>query len=287
MNEHGLPSNDVAGVRNYLQKKLTPSLGEREAASVISILFEHFFGWNRSELSLRAKDRLSESEILKVHKAAKEIANGKPVQHITGTSFFYGNVFKVNQFVLIPRPETEELVDSVVKMNRNPHPLILDIGTGSGCIAISLKKSIPQAEVSAIDVSPEALEMAHANAELNGAEIGFFCEDVLHSSWNKPIDILVSNPPYIPSREASLLDKNVVDFEPHTALFVPDSDPLLFYKAILVLAEKFLRSEGFVAMECHELFAEEVAQLFEKSSLKKVELKSDMQGKQRMVFAFK
>lgn len=285
MNEQGLPSNDVAGVRNYLTKKLTASTEEREAQSIVGILFEYFFGWNKSELALKAKERISESEILKLHMAVKEIAQGKPVQHITGSTFFYGNTFRVNRHVLIPRPETEELVDRIIKADHVSKPVILDVGTGSGCIAISLKKNIPDAEVFALDVSAEALKVAEENAKNLSAEITFLCDDVLHTTWNKPIDILVSNPPYIPLREAAMLDKNVIEHEPHSALFVPDQDPLLFYKSLLLLSEKLIRPGGFVALECHEFYAEEVADLYRKSSAKKVMLEKDFQGKNRMLFA--
>jgi release factor glutamine methyltransferase len=286
LNEQGLPSNDVVGVRNYLEKKLTPSMGDREAANIVSILFEHFLGWNRSELALHAKDRLSESEILKLHMSAKEIEAGKPIQHITGISYFYGNRFKVNRHVLIPRPETEELVDAIIKSCQIASPVIVDVGTGSGCISISLKKSIPQATVYALDISPEALDLATINAQENNVQIEFLLDDILRTNWDLPIDILVSNPPYIPLREAALLDKNVKDHEPHLALFVPDDDPLIFYKAIVHLAEKCLSEKGFVALECHENFAEHVAELFRNSTFKRVELKKDMQEKSRMVFAY-
>lgn len=287
MNEQGLAANDVSGVRKYLEKKLIPTLGEREAESIVAILFDHFFGWNKIDLTSHSKDRLSESEILKLHMAAKEIVAGKPVQHITGSVYFYGNNFSVNHHVLIPRPETEELVDFIVKSFHQPKPTILDVGTGSGCIAISLSKSIPQSEVYAIDISSEAIDVARLNAEKNQCVIHFLCDDVLHSSWNKPVDILVSNPPYIPIREAEMLDKNVLDHEPHSALFVPNEDPLIFYKALIQLAEKYLRVGGILALECHELYAENVAELCKLSTLKKVELKKDMQGKNRMVFGFR
>jgi release factor glutamine methyltransferase len=287
LNEQGLAANDVSGVRKYLEKKLASSHGEREAKSIVAILFHHFFGWNKTDLSSKSQDRLSESEILKLHMATKEVLSGKPVQHITGSVFFYGNEFKVNHHVLIPRPETEELVDVIVKSFNHPNPIILDVGTGSGCIAISLKKAIKQSEVYAIDISSEALEVAKLNAELNNCEIHFLCDDVLHSSWNKPLDVLVSNPPYIPIREAELLDKNVLDYEPHSALFVPNNDPLIFYKALILLAEKYLRVDGIIALECHELYADQVAELCKLPLFKKVELRQDMQGKNRMVLGFR
>ncbi len=205
-----------------------------------------------------------------------------PVQYVTGYAWFMGQKFKVNEEVLIPRPETEELVEWVRSSSKQDQPLILDIGTGSGCIPIMLKTLIPCATVHAVDISPGAVGMARQNAREKNAEIVFFELDFLdEDQWSllPAVDVIVSNPPYIPLHDKHTMEKHVVDHEPHLALFVPDEDPLLFYKAMLRFAEQKLKPGGMIFWEIHHELAPKLAEI----CAHPVEIRKDMQGRERMV----
>jgi release factor glutamine methyltransferase len=232
-----------------------------------------------------------------INNVLSRLKTGEPVQYILGHTEFYGLPFKVNPSVLIPRPETEELVDwalnswqLVVDSWQQPHN-ILDIGTGSGCIAISLKKNLDKVSVSAIDISTEALNTAKGNAALNNVDINFIQEDILNQTHHSPLtthySLIISNPPYVTLEDKKQMHTNVTDFEPHTALFVPENNPLIFYKAIADFAVGYLEKGGLLFFEINESYGEEIVKLLNDKSFTNTELMSDMSGKARMIKATK
>ena len=208
----------------------------------------------------------------------------EPIQYILGETEFYGLPFKVTPATLIPRPETEELVDWIIaNCNKNPKTL-LDIGTGSGCIAIALAKNLPAVKVSAMDISEEALKVASENAIYNKVTVNFSKKDILGTSTlPQKYDVIISNPPYVRNSEKEMMQKNVLDFEPASALFVEDDNPLLFYSKIAKLAKNYLNPNGFLFFEINEYLSKEVIQLLERESFSEIELKQDFFGKDRMI----
>lgn len=226
---------------------------------------------------------LSSEQELQFREYTKDLLRKRPVQYVLGEAWFAGMKFFVNEHVLIPRPETEELVEWI-----NKGDTILDIGTGSGCIPVALKKKYPDTLVYACDISEGALQVAQANANTNNTAIGFIHCDVLNKNeWHKlpEADIIVSNPPYIPLDEKASMHENVLEFEPHLALFVSNEDPLIFYKAIADLAKSKLKRNGVIYFEIHEDLGSSVQHLLESKNFRHVELKKDLQGKDRMIRA--
>jgi release factor glutamine methyltransferase len=208
----------------------------------------------------------------------------EPIQYITGEAFFYGLKFKVSEAVLIPRPETEELVELVLKHSKSfINPTILDIGTGSGCIAVSLAKKHPQAIVSAWDISESALEIANKNAIFNQVDVNFEKVDILNVNQKQQFDIVVSNPPYIAQSEAIDMRANVLNHEPHLALFVENDNPLVFYKAIAAFCKTNLKSGGRFFVEINETLGKETAEVFQNEGCVAIEIIKDMYGKERFV----
>lgn len=263
-----------------LVENLQPIYGEGEAKSIARIVFEDAF---------RLFDFTSTRPFLfqkEFHEIQERLLQQEPVQYVLGQADFYGLKFKVTPDVLIPRPETEELVHWILEANNLITPTILDIGTGSGCIPITLKKKIPKAAVSAIDVSEKALAIAQENANLNEVVISFLQIDILQKkNWAtlSQFDIIVSNPPYIPTKESHLMPTWVKDFEPSLALFVENDDPLLFYRTIGVFALTHLQKGGSLFFETNEFNAKEVCDLLKKLGYAKVEIEKDLFGKDRMV----
>jgi len=213
------------------------------------------------------------------------LGNWEPVQYILGRTEFYGLPFKVDQRVLIPRPETEELVDWIIGQEGTRKVSILDIGTGSGCIAVALSARMPGAGMWACDIQKEALEVAGENAHRNGVEINFFSFDMLNEQSNLPckFDVMISNPPYVRELEKAFMRRNVLDYEPSVALYVPDDDPLKFYRSIALLARKYLNDGGSLYLEINEKFPQEVVKLLKNAGLYVVEVKRVRGGKSRMV----
>jgi release factor glutamine methyltransferase len=259
-----------------------------EVDSFIRLIAESVWGLGYSDLVLKQFRPVNPEENDRILEIVARLKNHEPIQYVLGETEFYGNRFKVSPAVLIPRPETEELVDWILKSEIKPEAKILDIGTGSGCIAISLKKGNPDFEVTAMDISEEALLVANENAALNRSEIKFFRYDILSSEplprqvW----DVIVSNPPYVTESEQQIMNTNVLEFEPKLALFVPDADSLIFYKAIIRFAGIHLNEGGFLFLEINEKFGAEMATLLTRSGYK-VELKKDINGRDRMVKAMK
>jgi len=289
------PSNSVRDCRKYYAGELEKLYGSDEANALIMILLEHYFGIDKVKIALNPELRLSESELLTLHFAVKELLKNKPVQYVTGETEFCGMRFSVNENVLIPRPETEEMVkmitNSVETRRATSIPnSILDIGTGSGCIAISLAKLLKNSLVTAVDVSEKSLEVAEKNAEANSAPVTFIKDDILNPQnpdlLNGQFDIIVSNPPYVCESEKSEMRANVLDYEPSTALFVSDHDPLVFYRKILEFAQKTLKPNGEVWFEINEKFGQEMQNLCFEKGFKNVEIIKDFRERDRIVRVF-
>ncbi len=276
--------------RHYL-RQLQTVYSLPEASVITDLIFENKASIKRSDIIKDPEQAADKKKTGLLDEALQQLLLYRPVQYVLGETFFYQLKLKVNEYVLIPRPETEELVQWVIddyqKLGENNKLSILDIGTGSGCIAIALQKKLFAATVTAIEVSAAAMEIAKENAAGNKATIAFVQADFLNEAeWKRlPVaDIIVSNPPYIPVKEKEKLDHNVTRFEPHSALFVPDESPLLFYEKIVLFAKTQLNKGGKVYVEIHEAYAEETAAAFSKQ-FNIVEIKKDLQGKNRMIKA--
>lgn len=269
-------------------KKLSPIYGDSEARWLFRTIMEHLKGWNQVELALRADKEVSDFIVGRVDEAVGRLLKGEPVQYIYGDTYWYGMTLKVSPAVLIPRPETEELVDIIVKNNPKSDLKVLDICTGSGCIAVALARSLNFPEVSGIDISDDALAIASANADALKVKVNFSKADALSlPEIENTFDIIVSNPPYVLESEKSGMDKNVLDHEPHIALFVPDNDGLKFYKAIALYAKRALTDKGRLYFEINPLTAGQLKSWMEGEGWNDVELLTDMYGKTRFMIAEK
>jgi release factor glutamine methyltransferase len=270
-----------------LYTEFLPIYGENEAKSLTFLLLEHFSGLSKTDIVFNKKIE----QVFDYQDVIERIKNQEPVQYVIGETEFYGRKFKVTPDTLIPRPETEELVHSVVSRIKNEGKKserlrILDIGTGSGCIAISLACELPQAEVYAYDISENALKIAQENANKNQVNVRFEQRDILQFSAINPaekFDIIVSNPPYVMDSEAKEMHKNVLDFEPHLALFVPDDNALIFYEAIVNFAVNNLIVNGLCMVEINQQLGLETAELFWNKGFSYIEVIKDLSGKDRFV----
>lgn len=283
-----IASNKIKDILRFFRDELKDSYENDELETIIVYCFEFYLKISRADLKIQEENTVSESELLKFNFAVKELKRHKPIQYVLGEADFYRFKFKVNEHVLIPRPETEELVHLIIKDNKLESPAILDIGTGSGCIPIALKKNIRSAKVTAIDISEEALEVAKHNAKLNGVEVEFIFNDILSQKNNnqQPItnfDIIVSNPPYICISEKESMNKNVLEYEPHLALFIENDDPLLFYKAICDYALKHLNKDGKIYFEINQSLGSETKNLLENKGFKNVDLIKDLSNNNRIL----
>ncbi|MGN6249826.1 MAG: peptide chain release factor N(5)-glutamine methyltransferase [Ginsengibacter sp.] len=266
---------------------------QREANNIADWVFEKITGLNKTQRRINANEILEERKTKELKKSLSDLLQHKPVQYVLNEAFFYKRKFFVNENVLIPRPETEELVEWVLKdlkekTSGSEATKILDIGTGSGSIAISLKKELNNCQVSALDTSEEALEVARKNAKDLNAEINFSLVNFLNETeWDQleKFDLIVSNPPYIPKSEKDSLAKNVSENEPSIALFVEDEDPLIFYKKIAAFGKDHLNVQGKIYVEVHEEYAGKVQEFFEKAGFTS-QIKKDIYGKERMAKAF-
>lgn len=297
---------------NQLWKRLTAIYNEREAQAIVRTVLDALFGMSLTDICLGKVTQLSADDTTRLEKIIQRLEKSEPVQYVLGAEWFAGRLFDVAPGVLIPRPETEDLVkwacneakekekekekednskeergkeekeDS--KKEEAPHPSILDIGTGSGCIAITVALALPQARVTAWDISPDALAIAAGNAHKLGASVRFEHQDALSAPDDEARwDVIVSNPPYICDRERADMSDNVLSYEPELALFVPDSDPLLFYRAIARYASKALKPGGRLLFETNTAYAHEVAQAMADEGFTAIEVRNDCFGKPRMV----
>lgn len=281
-------SNKLEDLFTFYQTQLSTVYDEGELMAIFELVCERYLGYDKAELKKRFQENINQSELLKIYDAAKSLAAGKPIQYILGEAYFYNLKFRVNHSVLIPRPETEELVDIIIKQNN--FKTVLDIGTGSGCIPVSIKKNLPGCKVYALEVSAPALETANTNAKANGAEVTFIHGNILTVTDipNAPFDVIVSNPPYVLKSEAEAMTAQVLDHEPHLALFVEDTDPIIFYKRIIDLCLKNLSPQGYLFFELNPLYANEVKAYADASKLFNfTELIKDMSGKWRFLKARK
>ena len=288
----------IKNLKSHFFSELQTIQEDSEIESFFFILTEYLHNLKRIDISLNPDFEVSEADLEKWNSIISELKTEKPIQYITGEAWFYGYRFEVNENTLIPRPETEELVEWIIestKLEAGSEKLnMLDIGTGSGCIPISLKKEIPNAIVSAIDVSEKALEVARTNALDNEVEVHFILQNILEiddlnelptSNFQLPtqFDIIVSNPPYVRNLEKQEIKKNVLDYEPHLALFVEDTDALLFYRKIAQLALTSLTPNGKLFFEINQYLAKETVALLENLGFKNIELRKDFVGNDRMI----
>ncbi|NEU07062.1 peptide chain release factor N(5)-glutamine methyltransferase [Flavihumibacter sp. R14] len=276
-------------------EQLTILYDFQEAQNIAWLAISSVRGLNRLEYLGAKNDKLKPDDENKLLEILQALNTGMPLQYALGETEFYGLPFKVNPAVLIPRPETEELVDWILKDLHKQDSLldlkdlsILDIGTGSGCIPIVLKKNLPQADVTGIDISPGAIEAALENAAVNQVEVRFMVQDVFEladSNLNHEFSIVVSNPPYVTLSEKNLMHQNVLQFEPHNALFVSDEDPLVFYNAISDFAKNNLEANGLLYLEINESYGEATKLLLENKGFHEVEVREDLRGRERMIKA--
>ncbi len=282
-------SNRIGDIRSHYKLKLLDYYDEREADNLLFMIIEEYCHLSKAEVLTESFKTINESELLKIHFAVNDLMNYKPVQYILGKTEFYGLPLIVNSDVLIPRPETEELAEMIIKENNSAKKLrVLDIGTGSGCIAIAIKKNLPDAGVFAIDISPAALHTAKRNASLNHVEIQFILQDFLnqdnqHRHGN--FDIIVSNPPYVRISEKNIMKKNVLNYEPASALFVDDNDPLIFYRAIADFSIQNLNKQGKVYCETNQYLSNETLSLFREYGFEFAEQRIDLNGNYRFIIA--
>ena len=273
----------------YIEKELADLYPKSEMQGFIRIIFEYVCGFDYTGLLLHKNEKLNVAHRKKIEKIVARLKQFEPIQYILGETEFFGLKLKVKPGVLIPRPETEELVEWMTETTWPANPKILDVGTGSGCIALALKNKLPHAEISAVDFSEEALQTANENAALNDLEVEFIQSDILQwTKTNWPLfDGIVSNPPYVRELEKKEMQANVLKYEPETALFVPDDDPLIFYHQIGHFAQRYLKTKGKLFFEINETMGEQIVHFLEHTGFKNVELKKDLHGKNRMIKAEK
>lgn len=271
----------------YLLNKLRNIYPEGEASQITDWVLEHLTGSKKAERMIYKNVAITEQEEKQLREYTERLLKHEPVQYVLNESWFCGLKLYVDKKVLIPRPETEELVEWIISNCKFPvdELKILDIGTGSGCIPISMKRRIRKAEVWACDISDDALAVARRNADALGADVNFMQLDFLNQEQRNQLpsfDIIVSNPPYVPQKDKGEMQPNVLNYEPHTALFVPDNDPLIFYKAIAAFGKNHLRRSGNIYCEIHESLGSSVKEIFSSAGYS-TELKKDMQQKDRMI----
>lgn len=274
--------------RTQFIKELSPFYDAYEAESFFYLILEDRHKLRQIDLALNHELSFEENDFIMWEELVNHLKNEVPIQYLLGKTNFYGLDFEVNEDVLIPRPETEELVEWIINENASQEKSkkikILDIGTGSGCIAISLAKNLPNAEVVAVDVSKKAIETAKRNAVQNNVDVTFILADILQTEeFRCSFDIIVSNPPYVRNLEKEEIKKNVLDYEPHLALFVEDNDALIFYRKIASLAKKGLQKNGKLYFEINQYLGKEMIELLENMSFKNVELRKDIYDNERML----
>lgn len=285
--------NSVKSVNRYFKERLSELFSEREIRTMFQLCAEKRLNLSSSELLLSDSVRMSESDLLFFRSVVKRLLNNEPFQYIYGDTEFYGLQIKTDQRALIPRPETEELVDWIIKSQSEyfgDNSKLADICSGSGCIALALKSKLPKTEIIGLDISEEALNLSRENASLNNLNVHFNRLDILNEELpfeNNSLDIVVSNPPYVTESEKSGMQEHVLLHEPHLALFVADDSPFIFYNRIAQQALEKLKKGGWLYFEINEKYGLEMVHLMEKTGYKNVDLKEDLQGKNRMIRGLK
>jgi len=288
-----IATNKLSDLYEFYKTELSLIYDEGELYSIFELVCEKYLNYSKSQVTQHFNENINQSNLINIYNAGVELKKGTPIQYILKEAFFYDLSFNVSNAVLIPRPETEELVNLIIKSQiaNNQNPIaILDIGTGSGCIPITLKKHLPQAKVFGIDISEQALEVAKSNAIKNDVDVEFIKEDILSDFLilNSNFSIIVSNPPYVLNSEAQQMDARVLEHEPHLALFVDDNDPIIFYKRIIDLCDKYLEEKGWLYFELNPMYAIDVKNYASDSKIFNfTEILSDMSGKQRFLKAQK
>ncbi|MCD6355333.1 MAG: peptide chain release factor N(5)-glutamine methyltransferase [Prolixibacteraceae bacterium] len=273
----------------FIEKELHNYYPATERHGFTRLILEKVCGWSFTDQIIQQKSKLTATQVIRIEQIVSRLKKYEPIQYIFGEMEFFDLKLKVNPSVLVPRPETEELVLWVLETVSKADQKILDIGTGSGCIALALKSKLPAADVSGVDISAEALKTAQGNAVSNKLKINFSQADILH--WNErewPVfGVIVSNPPYVMEKEKEQMQENVLCYEPGTALFVPDIDPLLFYRSIAGFAREYLSDNGWLFFEINEEQGSEMVRLLTGFGFKNIEIKKDLNGKERMLRAKK
>ena len=284
-----IQSNSFNAVLNYFREGLKNQFSDREIRKISREIICSRMGWSEMEFMLNSHATFSESDLLFFRSKRKALQNNEPFQYVIGEVYFYNLPLKIDRRALIPRPETEELVHLILEQNKSKKRTVLDLGTGSGCIPLALQKARPEWKVFGVDVDQEALSLAIENNQKNELDVQFSQLNILnenaHNMFLKQLDIIVSNPPYIPLNEKDKMAPHVVEHEPAKALFVQDRDPLLFYKHILKFAKLNLSPKGLLYLEIHEDLGSEVKALLVQAEMKNVIIHKDLQGKDRMVTA--
>ena len=272
--------------KKLIRQKLSSIYPSEEVESLARLILEHVTGLNRLQMHLNQKEVLPESKIMQIMEILNRLLNHEPIQYILGETDFYGLKFSVSPDVLIPRAETEELVDWIISGEKDSCQSLLDIGTGSGCIPIAIGKHTVIQRIEGWDISEEALNIARQNAIRNDSKALFSMQDIFDTSLipaTSKWDVIVSNPPYVLLEESALMQQNVVGFEPHLALFVPDHDPLIFYRAIARFATVHLQPQGSLYFEINERMGEKTAELLRENGFHDILTRKDLQGKERMI----
>ncbi len=272
----------------YIKKELKQYYPEREISGLISIIFEYLLNYTKTDIHLNYDTKISEYTFLKIEDIVRQLKKYNPIQYITGKTSFFDLELFVEEGVFIPRPETEELVSWILNETPCNSLTILDVGTGSGCIAIALARNLPKANIHAFDLSEEAINIAKRNAKHNNVNVSFFKSDIFNPGLPGSVkyDIIVSNPPYILENEKKMMHKNVLDFEPQEALFVPETDPLKYYRAIVNQSKTIIRDGGKLYLEINEKQGPNICKLLEENSYNFIETKKDINGKTRMARAY-
>ena len=283
----------IGEAQQELISRLSSVYEKREAANIADLVMEYVTGFTKSERVIQRSDSMDEERAGQLELFINALEQHKPVQYVLNQAWFFGMKFFVDENVLIPRPETEELVHWVINeinisesVGWQDRLIILDVGTGSGCIPVSLKKAIPRAELWGCDIDEQALNVARLNSARLDYLVDFQGLDFLDPTQRNQlpyVNILVSNPPYIPERDKAEMSPNVLKYEPHKALFVPDNDPLVFYRAIADFGHKRMHKDGIIFVEIHENLSSLLNELFRKAGYSRIEIKRDMQGKERMM----
>lgn len=288
-----IASNKLSDLYEFYKTELLSVYDEAELYSIFELVCEKFLAYSKTDVRKYFHDNINQSDLINIYNTGKELKKGIPIQYILKEAYFYDLKFNVNSSTLIPRPETEELVDLIIKQFKTQNSTlitILDIGTGSGCIPVTLKKHLPQTKVTGVDISEKALEVAQSNAIRNNVEVEFLMLNILSSNNQKLLsyDLVISNPPYVLNSEAKQMESRVLEHEPHVALFVEDEDPIIFYKRIIDLCEDHLDAKGYLFFELNPIYANAVKNYADDSKIFIfTEILNDMSGKQRFLKAQK